>query len=48
MSDELLHILHGGAVSAVLAVPSVSLVEENEVCVFRFSDGLFDAEDTLD
>jgi len=48
MSDELLHICHGRALSAVLAVPTVSFVEENQVCVFRFPDGFFNAENTLD
>jgi hypothetical protein len=48
MSDELLHISHGRALSTVLAVPAVSFVEENEVSVFRFSDGLSDSKDTLD
>lgn len=32
----------------MLAVPAVSLVEENEVRSFEFSDRFFDAEYTLD
>lgn len=47
MSCELLHIGHGRALSPMLAVPAVPFVEENEVSIFRFSDGFFDAEDTL-
>ena len=47
MSDELLHISHGRALSTVLAVPAVSFIEENEVSVFRFSDCFSDSKDTL-
>jgi hypothetical protein len=47
MSDELLNVGHGVALSTMLAVPTVS-VEENEVHVPGLFQLFFDAEDTLD
>ena len=48
MSQVLFHIRHRRALSTVLAVPAVSLVEENEMRRLEFSHCFFDAEYTLD